>query len=144
VVKPAGKRAAFASHSFYVGKKVAPLWKDGGPMVLFDPPADGPAPPEGVLIDYYVANAEVARGKHVVHVSVGGPGLGVGTAVVADSLAPWRLKNARPGEYIVRLTLHGYAAELGESSSSTTVSFASKPVPGAFSEVTRSFRVTAR
>ncbi len=141
-IKPAGKRVAFASHSFYVGKKAPPVWKDGGPMVLFDAPDDAPAPAEGVLLDFYVANAEVARGKQVIHASVGGPGLGPGTAMVLDSTAPLRIKNARPGEYVVRLSLFGYRAELGESSSSTTVSVSSAPVPGPFSEVTRSFRVT--
>jgi hypothetical protein len=142
-VKPVAKQAAFVSLSFYVGKKVAPVWKDGGPMLFLDPPGDGPAPPEGVLLDFYVANAEIARGKYVIHASVGGPGLGLGTAVVIDALVPWRLRNPRSGDYVVRLSLYGYRADLGESSSSTTVSYASVPVPGAFSEVTRSFRVRA-
>lgn len=142
-IKPMGKNAAFASHSFYVGKKVSPVWKDGGPMVFFDAPKDGPAPADGVLLDFYVANAELARGKMVVHASIGGPGLGVGTALVLDSTAPLRLKHAQPGEYTVRFSLFGYRADLEGSGSSTTVSYSSALVPGAFSEVTRTFRVTA-
>jgi hypothetical protein len=143
LVKPSGKSAAFASLSFFVGKKSPPVWKDGGPMVFFDAPADGPAPAEGVLLDFYVANAEVAAGKYQIQASVGGPGLGPGAAMILDSQAPLRLKNPRPGEYLVRLALLGRKASLGESSSSTTVSLGSAPVGGAFSEVTRSFRVTA-
>ncbi len=143
LVKPTGRSAAFASLSFFVGKKVPPVWKDGGPMVFFDPPAEAPAPPEGVLLDFYVANAEIASGKFQIQASVGGPGLGPGAAMILDSQAPLRIKNARPGEYLVRLALLGRKASLGESSSSTTVSFGSVPVDGAFSEVTRSFRVTA-
>jgi hypothetical protein len=143
LVKPSGKGAAFASLSFFVGKKVAPVWKDGGPMVFFDAPAEGPPPAEGVLLDFYVANADVAAGKYQIQASVGGPGLGPGAAMILDSQAPLRIKNARPGEYLVRLALLGHKAALGESSSSTTVSFASVPVGGAFSEVTRSFKVTA-
>ncbi len=143
LVKPSGKSAAFASLSFFVGKKAPPVWKDGGPMVFFDAPADGPAPAEGVLLDFYVANAEVAAGKFQIQASVGGPGLGPGAAMILDSQAPLRIKNARPGEYLVRLALLGRKASLGESSSSTTVSLGSAPVGGAFSEVMRSFRVTA-
>jgi hypothetical protein len=63
--------------------------------------------------------------------------------MILDSQAPLRIKNARPGEYLVRLALLGRKASLGESSSSTTVSFVAVPVGGAFSEVYRSFRVTA-
>jgi hypothetical protein len=143
LVKPSGKSAAFASLSFFVGKKGPPVWKDGGPMVFFDAPADGPAPAEGVLLDFYVGNAEVASGKYQIQASVGGPGLGAGAAMILDSQGALRIKNARPGEYLVRLALLGRKASLGESSSSTTVSFGSAPVGGAFSEVTRSFRVTA-
>jgi hypothetical protein len=142
LVKPAGKSAAFASLSFFVGKKIPPVWKDGGPMIFFEPPADGPAPEGGVVLDFYVANAEIASGKYQIQASVGGPGLGPGAAMIMDALTPLRIKNARPGEYLVRLALLGRKASLGESSSSTTVSFESTPVGGAFSEVTRSFRVT--
>lgn len=143
LVKPAGKSAAFASLSFFVGKKVPPVWKDGGPMVFFDAPAEGPAPEGGVLLDFYVANAEVSGGKYQIQASVGGPGLGAGIGMILDSLAPLRIKNARPGEYVVRLALLGRKAALGESSSSTTVSFGSVPVGGPFSEVIRTFRVDA-
>ncbi|MEP7119661.1 MAG: hypothetical protein ABJE95_02080 [Byssovorax sp.] len=143
LVKPSGKSSAFASLSFFVGKKVPPVWKDGGPMIFFDAPADGPAPGDGVLLDFYVANAEVAAGKYQIQASVGGPGLGPGAAMILDSQAPLRIKNPRPGEYLVRLALLGRKASLGESSSSTTVSLGSAPVGGPFSEVTRSFRVIA-
>lgn len=142
LVKPAGKSAAFASLSFFVGKKIPPVWKDGGPMIFFDPPADGPAPEGGVVLDFYVANAEIASGKYQIQASVGGPGLGPGAAMILDTLTPLRIKNPQPGEYLVRLALLGRKASLGESSSTTTVSFESAPVGGAFSEVTRSFRVT--
>lgn len=142
LVKPSGKSAAFASLSFFVGKKVAPVWKEGDPMIFFDAPADGPAKAGGVVLDFYVANAEIAAGKYQIQASVGGPGLGAGAGVVLDALTPLRIKNAQPGEYLVRLALLGRKASITESSSSTTVSFASTPVGGPFSEVTRSFRVT--
>jgi hypothetical protein len=143
-VRPAGKSAAFASSSFFVGKKVPPVHKDGSPMLFFSPPEGGPAPPEGVLIDFYVANAEVAAGKYVVHASVGGPGIEQGVGIAIHSPSPMRLRNARPGEYIARVSLLRFASELGESKSFTTVTATAQPVGGLFSEVTRSFQVTPK
>jgi hypothetical protein len=143
-VRPSGKSAPFASHSFFVGKKVPPIHKDGSPMLFFSPPESGPAPPEGVLIDFYVANAEVAAGKYVVHATVGGPGIEQGIGVSIRGQHPVRLRNARPGEYLARLSLFRFASELGESKSLTTVTSTAKPVEGLFSETTRSFQVTAQ
>jgi hypothetical protein len=143
-VRPAGKSAPVASHSFFVGKKVPPVHKDGSPMLFFSPPEGGPAPPEGVLIDFYVTNAEVAAGKYVVHASVGGPGIEQGIGIAIHAPQPMRLRNARPGEYIARLSLFRFGSELGESKSFTTVTSTAQPVGGLFSEVTRSFQVTAK
>ena len=143
-VRPSGKNAPVASHSFFVGKRVTPIHKDGSPMLFFSPPDPGPAPPEGVLIDFYVANAEVAAGKYVVHASVGGPGIEKGVGISIHAQQPMRLRNARPGEHLARLSLFHFESELGESKSLTTVTSTAKPAPGLFSEVTRTFQVTAR
>jgi hypothetical protein len=143
-VKPAGKRAAFASTSFFVGKRGAPVWKDGGPMLFLSFPEDGPAPAEGPLVDVFVANADFASGRYRVHVAVAGPGVDAGTAVSVDSLKPWRLHHARPGEYLVRFSLFQYEADQLKSGSATEVAYASKPVPGPFAEVTRTFQVKGR
>ena len=97
-----------------------------------------------MLIDFYVANAEVADGKYVVHASVGGPGIEKGVGISIHAPQPMRLRNARPGEYLARLSLFRFASELGESKSLTTVTSTAQPVPGLFSEVTRTFQVTAR
>lgn len=142
-VRPAGKSAPVASHAFFVGKKVPPVQKDGSPMLFFSPPEGGPAPPEGVLIDFYVVNAEVAAGKYVVHATVGGPGIEQGVGIAIHAPQPMRLRNARPGEYLARLSLLQFASELGESRSFTTVTSTAQPVKGLFSEVTRSFQVAS-
>src|SRR5262249_41178389 len=140
-VKPAGKSAAFASASFYVGKRGKSVWKDGGPMIFLNLPDDGPAPKDGVLVDAYAANVDWAAGRARVHVSVGGPGIEAGTGVSAEKLAPFRLRGARKGEYIVRVTLHHMDASLGPSDAQTTVSYESRAVPGPFAEITRTFVV---
>lgn len=143
VVRPLGKRAAFASSSFFVGKKGPLAHKDGAPMILFSPPPEGAMSGEGLLIDYYVANTEIADGKVVVHASVGGPGIDGGVGLSLSSWKPLRVKNARPGDYIARVSLSGYQAELGASGSHTEVRYAAQPLKGAFAEVTREFRVPA-
>ena len=143
LVRGSGKRAPFASRSFFVGKKVPPVWKEGAPMIFFSAPESGPAPAEGVLLDYYVANAEIAPGKYVVHASVGGPGIMDGVGLSLDSPRPLRLRNAQPGEYLARFSLFQFGHDLGDSRSHVTVTSTSKPVPGPFSEVTRGFRVEA-
>lgn len=142
-VKPAGKSEAFASISFFVGKRVTPVWKDGGAMLFLNVPEDGPAPADGLVIDAYAANVDWGAGRHRVHASVGGPGIEAGTGVSTSKLAPFRLRGARPGEYTVRFSLHRLDAALGPSASHTTVSYESRPVPGPFAEITRTFRVTA-
>ena len=139
-VKPVGKAEAFASRSFFVGKRKV-VWKDGGPMLLANVPEDGPAPAEGPLLDVYGANFDVASGYRV-HVSVAGPGIEDGVGESVKTLAPFRLRGARVGEYVVRFSLFHMDPTLGPSGSSTTVTYTSKPVKGPFSEVTRTFRVT--
>jgi hypothetical protein len=140
-VKPAGKAAPFASISFFVGKRSV-VWKDGGPMLFVSVPDEGPAPAEGPLVDVYGANFDMANGYRL-HMSVAGPGLENGAATSVSTLAPFRLRGARPGEYLVRFSLFHMEPTLGPSGSSTTVTYASRPVAGPFAEITRTFRVTA-
>lgn len=138
----AGKSAPFASASFFVGKKVPPVYKEGAPMLIYSPPEKGPAPAEGVLIDFFLANADVRSGSHVIAVTVGGPGIESGVGLLVETDRPVRIRNARPGEYLSRLTLMEFIPDLGESKSVTTVTYTSKPVTGPFGEVERSIFVT--
>lgn len=140
--RPAGKLVPFASVSFFVGKKVAPVHKDGTPMLFYSAPERGPAPGEGVLVDFFVANAEVRSGDVVIHASVGGPGIERGVGLSIDANKPLRLTHARAGEYLSRMTLMQFVPNLGESKSFTTVTYTAKPVPGPFGEIERSIFVT--
>ena len=140
--RPDGKSVPFASVSFFVGKKGTPTFKDGSPMLFYTPPEKGQAPSDGVLIDFFVANATVRHGDFIVTASVGGPGIEKGVGLAIEENKPLRLKNARPGEYISRMTLLQYIPDLGASKSTVTVTYTAKPVPGPFGEITRSFFVT--
>lgn len=140
--RPAGKSVPFASVSFFIGKKVTPVHKDGAPMLFYSPIERGPAPADGVLLDFFVANGVVADGQFVVTASVGGPGIESGTGLALKENKPLRLTGARPGEYISRFRLMQFVPELGESRSLTTVTYTAKPVPGPFGEVERTFVVT--
>ena len=110
-------------------------------MILFVPPDEGPSPPDGVLLDFFVANAEMGRGKFIVHATAGGPGIESGVVVSLDENRPLRLKNARPGSYLARVTLLRYSANLTESTSLTSVPYTAQPILGPFAELTRSFQV---
>jgi hypothetical protein len=138
----AGKNTPFASTSFFVGKKVPPVYKEGSPMLIYSAPEKGPAPAGGVIIDFFLANAEVKSGSFVIAATVGGPGIESGVGVLIETDRPLRIRNARPGEYLSRLTLMEFVPDLGESRSLTTVTYTSKPVAGPFGEVQRSIFVT--
>ncbi len=140
--RPEGKSVPFASVSFFVGKKVPPIHKDGSPMLFYTPPERGPAPSDGVLIDFFVANATVKHGDFIVTLSVGGPGIEKGIGLPIEENKPLRLKDARPGEYASRFTLLQYNPDLGATKATITVTYTAKPVPGPFGEITRSFFVT--
>jgi hypothetical protein len=140
--RPAGKSVPFASVSFFVEKKVPLVHKDGAPMLIYSPPEAGPAPPEGVLIDYFVANGEVQEGKLIVTASIGGPGIESGTGLSIKENKPLRLQNARPGEYVSRLTLMQYVpAEIAPVGAKVSVTYTAKALETPFGEAMRSFFV---
>jgi hypothetical protein len=142
-VKPAAKgRAPVAVVAYYVGQRSTPpgsAWKEGDPLLVYAGPPAGPAPAEGLLVDYYLVNADLGREKYSIHASVTGPDLMTGKVI--DSWKPWRIRGARQGSYTVRLELNRYQHDLGDSGSSTTVLLVSKPVGGRWTSVTRDFDV---
>lgn len=138
-IRPVGKAAAFAAVSFFVEKRTKPSWKEGDPLVVALPPADGPTKNGVLVVDYYVANAELNDGKHLVQVAVAGPGLS--RAETSATGRPFHVNNARAGAYLVRIALARYSPELGESGSKTTVKYTSKTLTGPFVDVTRKFAV---
>lgn len=140
-VKPVGKKVPAAVTSFFIDKKGDVVWKEGSPILIYSSPRSGPVSEQGLLVDFYVLNAEIAKGRTVVHAAVSGPGLRAGESL--SSWKPWRVRNARPGLYVIRLELYRFEANEMESGSATSVTYVSKPVPGAWSSITREFTVDA-
>lgn len=137
-VKPSGKgRGPIAVVAYYVGQRTGPAWKETEPLLIYTGPPAGPPPAEGLLVDYYLVNAELGHEKYAVKASVTGPDLMTGKVI--ESWKPWRIHGARQGSYTVRLELDRYEHQLGESSSTTTVMLDSKAVGGRWTSVTRDF-----
>lgn len=130
-VKPIGKAAPLAVVTFWVGKKGEPTWKPTDPTLVYSRPKganDGPPPAEGILIDYYLANAELGDGKFQIEATLTGPGA-ESKKTTMKTWAPYRIKNARDGAYKLRLVLQDKDG---------------KPVPGAWNDTTRDFTVNSK
>jgi hypothetical protein len=137
-VRPAGKgRGPVAVTTYFVGPRSKPAYRDGDPLLVFVTPPSAPVPPDGILVDYYLVNAELGHEKYSIHASVTGPGIMTGKVI--DAWKPWRIHGARQGSYTIRLELARYQHDLGESGSSTTVVLESKAVGGPWTSVTHDF-----
>jgi len=132
-VKPIGKASPLAIVSFYVGKKKGEAtWKPTDPTLIYSRPKGenkGAPPPAGILVDWYLANAELGDGKFTINATVTGPGLESGKQVTIKDWKPWRITNIRDGKYTVHMVLMDKAG---------------KPVPGAMNDVTRDFTVDTK
>jgi hypothetical protein len=128
-VKPIGKSVPLAVVPFWIGKKGEVKWKPTDPTMIFSRPKganNGPAPDAGILVDFYLANVELGEGKNTIQAVLKGPGVEEGKTVTIKDWKPWRIKNPRTGTYSIQMTLMGKDG---------------KPVPGAWNDVTREFRV---
>jgi len=131
-VKPIGKSSPLAVVTFWVGKKGTPAWKPTDPTLIYSRPKganDGPPPGEGILVDFYLANAELADGKFSVEATLTGPGAETGKKAAIKSWTPFRIKDVRDGSYKLRLVL---------------LDKDGKPVPGAWNDTTREFTVNTK
>lgn len=138
VLRLGKKKPAFAVVSFHVERRAKPAWRPGDPILVPVLPPPGAAGGERTL-DFLLANAEAAAGKHLVQVSIAGPG--ITRAETSDDGRPYKLRGARRGTYTVRMALARYSPELGESGSSTTVHYKSRTMVGPYVDSTRTFRV---
>lgn len=113
----------------FVGKKGEELWKAKDPLLIYSRPKgknDGAPPPEGILVDFYLVNAELGEGKFSVKATLKGPGIEGEKTVEIKTWKPWRIKNPRNGTYSLQLTLQDKEG---------------KTVPGPWNDVTHSFEV---
>lgn len=130
-VKPVGGKAPLAVVAFSVGKGEE-KWKASDPTLVYSRPKGenkGPPPADGLLVDFYLANAELGEGKYSVEATLKGPGVEAGKKVVIKEWRPYRIKNPRDGRYSLHLAL---------------LDKDGKPVPGAWNDTTREFTVDAK
>jgi hypothetical protein len=128
-VKPIGKASPLAVVQFFVGKKGEVKWKPTDPTLIFSRPKganNGPPPAEGILVDYYLANAELGDGKFSIEAMIKGPGAEAGTKLTSKTWTPLRIKNVQSGTYAISLKL---------------LDKDGKQVPGAWNETNREFQV---
>ena len=132
-VKPVGKASPLAVQTFYVGaKKGDATWKPTDPTFIYSRPKganNGPPPPEGILVDFYLANVELGDGKFSIEATLTGPGAESGKKVMIKEWKPWRITNPRDGAYTLHMTL---------------LDKDGKPVSGAWNDVTRQFSVDSK
>ena len=118
-------QGALAMVHFWVGKKGKSEWKAKDPMLVYSRPkgAYNASKADHVLVDWYLANAELGEGKFTIKANVTGPGVeGDGRSLKIAEWKPHALDNLRNGEYKIAL-------ELDDKDG--------KAVPGAWNSTTR-------
>ena len=101
-------QGALAMTHFWVGKKGKSEWKAKDPMLIFSRPkgAYNASKADHVLVDWYLANAELGDGKFSIKANVTGPGIeGDGRSLKITEWKPHALDNLRNGDYKISLEL---------------------------------------
>ncbi|HMJ54256.1 MAG TPA: hypothetical protein VK540_19380 [Polyangiaceae bacterium] len=122
-------QGALAMVHFWVGKKGKSEWKAKDPMLVYSRPkgAYNASKADHVLVDWYLANAELGEGKFTIKANVTGPGVeGDGRSLKIAEWKPYALDNLRNGEYKIAL-------ELDDKDG--------KAVPGAWNATTRTITI---
>jgi hypothetical protein len=122
-------QGALAMVHFWVGKKGKSEWKAKDPMLVFSRPKGtyNASKADHVLVDWYLANAELGDGKYSIKATVTGPDLGNdGRTLKITEWKPYALDNLRNGDYKI-------AMELDDKDG--------KAVPGAWNSTTRTITI---
>lgn len=123
---------AMAMMSFWVGKKGTPTVDLKKPMLIYSRPKGEYKGLQAshVLVDFQLANAQLAEGKDHVHITVTGPGIPDKLEAKAEKFGPpYFLDNLQNGSYTVKLELmSGAGADM-------------KLIPGAWNSTTRTIRI---
>ncbi len=96
---------AFVAHTFYVIKKAGdPVLKAGAPLLTYSRPKGEykGADARRILLDFYIANAQLGAGKYSVVASIDG--------TPRDTLTEWTpyfIEGLPDGEHVVKLQLMG-------------------------------------
>ena len=101
-------QGALATVHFWVGKKGKSEWKPKDPMFIYSRPKGtyNASKADHVLVDWYLANAELGDGKFSIKASVSGPGIdGDGRTLKITEWKPYALENLRNGDYKISMEL---------------------------------------
>jgi hypothetical protein len=122
-------QGALAMVHFWVGKKGKSEWKAKEPLLIYSRPKGtyNASKADHVLLDWYLANAELGDGKFSIKANVSGPGIdGDGRSLKITEWKPYALDNLRNGDYKISL-------ELDDKDG--------KAVPGAWNSTTRTVTI---
>jgi hypothetical protein len=122
-------QGALAMVHFWVGKKGKSEWKAKDAMLVYSRPKGtyNASKADHVLLDWYLANAELGDGKDSIKATVSGPGIeGDGRTLKITEWKPYALDNLRNGDYKISL-------ELDDKDG--------KAVPGAWNSTTRTITI---
>jgi len=101
-------QGALATVHFWVGKKGKAEWKPKDPMFIYSRPKGtyNASKADHVLVDWYLANAELGDGKFSIKATVSGPGIdGDGRTLKITEWKPYALENLRNGDYKISMEL---------------------------------------
>jgi hypothetical protein len=101
-------QGALAIVHFWVGKKGKSEWKAKDPMFIYSRPKGSynASKADHVLVDWYLANAELGDGKMSIKANVTGPGVeGDGRTLKITEWKPYALDNLRNGDYKISMEL---------------------------------------
>jgi hypothetical protein len=121
-------QGALAMVHFWVGKKGKSDWKAKDPMFIYSRPKGtyNASKADHVLVDWYLANAELGEGKMSIKATVTGPGADDGRTVKITEWRPYALDNLHNGDYKIAMELQDKEG---------------KPVPGAWNSTTRTIGI---
>jgi hypothetical protein len=121
-------QGALAMVHFWVGKKGKSEWKAKDPMLVYSRPKGtyNASKADHVLVDWYLANAELGDGKFSIKASVAGPGIDGDRSLKITEWKPYALDNLRNGDYKISM-------ELDDKDG--------KAVPGAWNSTTRTITI---
>ncbi len=117
-------QGALAMVHFWVGKKGKSEWKAKEPMLVYSRPKGtyNGSKADHVLVDWYLANAELGDGKMSIKASVSGKDIDGDRTLKITEWKPYALENLRSAEYKISLELQDKDG---------------KAVPGAWNSTTR-------
>jgi hypothetical protein len=126
-VKPENGKSPLVRIPFWIGKKGKPTWKASDPALIYSRPKGEytGSSAQSVVLDFYLANAELGQGNYSVFATVTPPE-GEPRNLTIDRWVPFAITNLPNGASTVKLELRDKAGQ---------------PVPGAWNSTQRTITI---